>query len=40
MARLIEFLKALTEAKFYGEITIRFEAGHILLVEKNEKIKY
>jgi hypothetical protein len=36
---LIALLKKLVDLKFYGEVLIKFEAGHIALVVKTEKIK-
>lgn len=39
MKKLIEIIKELIERKFYGELTIKFEAGRIVLVKKIENIK-
>lgn len=37
--RLIELLKLLIEAGFYGELLIKFESGHIVICKKTESIK-
>ena len=36
MRKLSDFLAKLIIAKFYGEVVIRFEAGHIVHVKKTE----
>lgn len=39
MKRIFELLKALSDAKFWGEVTIRFRDGQPLVVDKKEQIK-
>lgn len=36
---LFEIIKTLIENKFYGNFTIKFEAGKIVKCDKNESIK-
>jgi len=41
-AQLIEFItliEKLKANKFYGELVIKMEAGHIVLIKKTENIK-
>ncbi len=39
MKKLIELITDLIERKFYGKVTISFEAGNIVVVKKEESIK-
>ncbi|MEI6610966.1 MAG: hypothetical protein WCO53_14660 [Deltaproteobacteria bacterium] len=39
MARLIEIIKSLMTTKFYGQLTIKFEAGKIIHCQKTESLK-
>ena len=39
MQKLIEIIKGLTSAKFYGKLIIRFEAGNVVLLTKEENLK-
>ncbi len=39
MKTLIELITDLIERKFYGKVTISFEAGNIVVVKKEESIK-
>lgn len=39
MDRVIELIKRLIDLKFYGKITLSFEAGKITLIRKEETIK-
>ena len=38
--KLIDMLEALIDTKFYGSITIKFENGKIVIVKKEETIKF
>jgi hypothetical protein len=37
--KLISLIKSFITNKLYGEVTIKFEAGNIVLVRKTENIK-
>ena len=39
MTKLIKIIRDLTSAKFYGKLIIRFEAGNVVLLTKEENIK-
>ena len=39
IAQLLEELKKLTNNKFYGKLTITFEAGKLVHLKKEESIK-
>ena len=39
MEKLFEIVKELTEKKFYGSLLVKFEAGKIVIVKKEESIK-
>lgn len=39
LEKLFELEKELTESKFYGTLTIKWEAGRVVIVKKEESIK-
>jgi hypothetical protein len=39
MSKLLAMLNDLMTSRFYGELTLKFESGNIVLVQKVEKIK-
>ncbi len=39
MTELIRLLRQLEAARFYGQVEVRFEAGHITVIRKTESIK-
>ena len=39
MDRLVDLIKRLVSDKFYGSLLIKFEAGKIVIVQKEESIK-
>ena len=39
MDKLISIIKSFVANRLYGELTIKFEAGNIVLVRKTENIK-
>jgi hypothetical protein len=39
MKKIIELIKSLVDSRFYGKITISFEAGNITLIRKEETMK-
>ncbi len=39
MKKIIELLKVLSDAKFWGEVTIRFREGQPIVMDKKEQIK-
>lgn len=39
MDKLIALLTALIKDKFYGEIVLKFEAGNVTVIKKNQTIK-
>jgi hypothetical protein len=38
-SKLVDLLMSLTSALFYGTVTIKFEAGKIVHVKKEESLK-
>lgn len=39
LASVTEMLQTLMSAQFYGELLIKFENGHIIVLKKTESIK-
>jgi hypothetical protein len=39
LSKLFDLIKKLMDAKFYGTVEVKFEAGNIVLVRKSETIK-
>ena len=39
MTELITLIRKLIDARFYGELVIKFECGKIVIVRKTESIK-
>lgn len=40
LAKLFELYKRLIDAKFYGEVYVKMEAGKIVIAKKTESIKF
>jgi hypothetical protein len=39
MDKLFKLIKELIDKKFYGSLLVKFEAGNIVIVKKEESIK-
>ncbi len=39
METVIQLLRELERTKFYGSLTVKFEAGHVTVLKKEETIK-
>jgi len=39
MKKFFDLIRELTDNKFYGELTVKFEAGKIVVCKKTESIK-
>jgi len=39
MTELTQLLRQLEEARFYGSLELKYEAGHVVLLKKTETLK-